>query len=524
MDTYQEIPYDSTPFSDTHPDHLAVLGRLFGLETADPAHCRVLELGCAGGGNLIPLAYYQPGSRFVGIDLSAAQIAAGNALVTELGLSNIELHQGDILQLGSELGQFDYIIAHGVYSWIPGPVRDRLLALCRELLSEDGVAYISYNTLPGWRMRGMLRDMLLYHTRSTEGPRQRLERAYELLDTLEQALAGRDALSADYLRQEITHLRGAHPSYLYHEYMEEINQPFLFSEFVDDAGRHGLQYLADVELHTMFPSALGEAAERQLERFDDLIELEQYMDFIRNRHFRRTLLCHGERTLHRELALEQIGQFALHADLAPPENLDLSRIREQEFALPDGQRYGVAHPLTKAALLHLASIYPAAITLPELIAAAQSLAAARGGKRYAEQSEHLIGELFSLYAHQMVRLAATPRSFGAPDTARPRANRLAQLQASAGLGHAATPRHGVVQLDPFAAQLLQLADGSRSQSDLAAAMQRLIEEGRIEIGDAGRRPDRNRLAASVASNVQRLIGVFARQGLLEGRGPTRQRG
>ncbi|MEW8014368.1 MAG: hypothetical protein AB2807_06165 [Candidatus Sedimenticola endophacoides] len=53
MDPYDQFFYESIPFPETHPRHLASLGRLFGLETADPERCRLLELGCASGGNLI---------------------------------------------------------------------------------------------------------------------------------------------------------------------------------------------------------------------------------------------------------------------------------------------------------------------------------------------------------------------------------------------------------------------------------------------------------------------------------------
>ena len=77
MSDYAEIPYDSLPIHDTHPERLDALGYLFGLSPADPAGCRVLELGCASGGNLVPMAYYLSQSQFLGIDLYANQIADG---------------------------------------------------------------------------------------------------------------------------------------------------------------------------------------------------------------------------------------------------------------------------------------------------------------------------------------------------------------------------------------------------------------------------------------------------------------
>jgi len=67
--SYDEVPYESQSFPQSHPNRLATLGRLFGLSPAPVAQCRVLELGCASGGNLIPMAYHLPESEFVGLDL-----------------------------------------------------------------------------------------------------------------------------------------------------------------------------------------------------------------------------------------------------------------------------------------------------------------------------------------------------------------------------------------------------------------------------------------------------------------------
>jgi len=514
-DSYDDIPYDSTPFAETHPDHLHVLGRLFGLETPLPQHARILELGCATGGNIIPLAWYLPQAQIVGIELSAGQVAVAQDLIARLGLSNIEIRQGDIMQLDTELGQFDYIIAHGVYSWVPDFVREKILALCRDLLSAHGIAYISYNTLPGWRMRGMLRDMLLYHARAAKTPRERLAKAYELFDLMDNATHGLDALSAKYLRSEISSVRKAHPSYIYHEYMEEINQPFLFSQFAADAQRHGLQYLCDVELGTAFPSTLGEAADTALEPIADLIELEQYMDFVRNRNFRRSLVCRAEHTLTRELALEQFERFAFSALLTPPKKVELARMREQKFTSPDNHAYDVSHPLTKAALLHLAEVYPNAVPFTELNAAAQHIVSANGGRQFAAQTEHLFGELFSLFAHQALRITPHEQQFSKAQAERPALHDLARAQAELRLGHLATVRHTTVALDAFAAHLAQLLDGNHTLEELTALMVAAIERGEVVVEEQSGKRDRLALERNVGANIQRLLGVFSRQGLLQ---------
>src|SRR5262249_21258700 len=161
--SYDEVPYTSHPFPQTHPDRLATVATLMGLRPAPVQRCRVLELGCVSGGNLIPMVATLPESRFVGLDLSLLQIESGRRQAEALGLKNVELLNRNLREVGPDLGQFDYVICHGVYSWVPPEIRDKILAICSQNLAPDGVAYVSYNTYPGWHMRGMIRDMMSYH-------------------------------------------------------------------------------------------------------------------------------------------------------------------------------------------------------------------------------------------------------------------------------------------------------------------------------------------------------------------------
>src|SRR5260370_37085826 len=142
--TYEEIPYSSNPFSYTHPDNLATVGMLMGMTPPSVERCRVLELGCAGGGNLIPMALALPESQFLGIDLSPRQIAMGQEVIDTLGLTNIKLRSMSIMDVKDDDGPYDYIICHGVYSWVPAEVQDKILTICNRNLGPTGVAYVSY--------------------------------------------------------------------------------------------------------------------------------------------------------------------------------------------------------------------------------------------------------------------------------------------------------------------------------------------------------------------------------------------
>lgn len=483
-----------------------------------PAKARVLELGCAGGGNLIPMAWYLPKATFLGVDRAAVPLAAGQALVERLGLSNLILRQEDILNLDPEsLGEFDYILAHGVWSWIPFQAQEQLLHLCGACLAPQGIAYVSYNTLPGWHLRGMVRDLLLYHTRTLREPRTRLAAAQALLDRLATAWHGDETPMARYLTQEVMELHHAHPSYLFHEYLEENNTPILFADFAQRVAQHGLTYLAEAELYTMFPSTLPEGAAALVDPMEDLVDREQHMDFLRYRYFRKTLLCRANTPLVREMDLTRLREFSISALLLPVQGADLAHIVTEDFAAPDGVRFGVTHPLTKAALLYLAEVYPDAVAYSVLEEAAVRRTAVTGVSEW--NVEQLIGELFSLYAHRAVRLTLIPETFDHSIPLRPRAHALARAQAAARLGHLATVRHTTLEIDPLAGQLVQLMDGTRTLDELVADVvvylahhtaRAVVRGGIPELP-----PDGQLLAG-----CRRLVELFAQHGLLENSSET----
>ncbi len=508
LDSYDQIPYDAVPITDTHPDHLHVLGRIFGLQTADPELCRVLEFGCADGANLIPLAYYLPRSRFVGVELSQVQVETGRVLVEQLQLSNIELLHHDVQTLPDSLGTFDYIIAHGIFSWVPPPVQERLLELCGQLLAPHGVAYISYNTLPGWRGRAMLRDMLLHHCRNLHAPRARLQAAEELLEFLHHGCSGLESPAVDWLKQEVAHLRQASRSYLFHEYLEDTNAPLLFSDFMQRAARHGLKYLCDSDLYTMFPSTLGEPAAQLLEQYGDLLEQEQYMDFLRVRPFRRSVLCREQRDLQRELDLDFMRAYGLTAYLTPRESPAFDAARSQSYVSASGKDFAVAHPLTKLALQHLATVFPNALRFDELATAASAELMRHGAASLAQQHAVLRQELFSLFSARALMLTPRTQTYFNHISQHPHAHRLAHVQAAR--GHVSSTRHLDVDLDPLSARLLNLLDGTRTRGELIANLQTEID------GNPGPHKNNAQLRTSIPANVDRLLALFARHGLLSG--------
>lgn len=291
---YDELPYPSAPYPYSHCDHLAMVAQLFGIAAADVRHCRVLEVGCADGANLIPMALTLGGSRFVGIDLSERQISAGD-VIEQLALTNIELRKQDLSEFVAEGQTFDYLVAHGVFSWTSREVQSRLLDLCRSCLAENGVAFVSYNVYPGWQQQKIVREWLLRALPTTEGAAARIQAARRMMGSLRSLLTTRGEASQRALVDTLQRLEGWTDGYLRHDLLESSNEPQFFADFVDRVAAHGLRFFAEADVASMVGSGLPMGLAEGVARLSgSLVGREQLLDLLTNRAFRQSLLCRSE--------------------------------------------------------------------------------------------------------------------------------------------------------------------------------------------------------------------------------------
>ena len=350
--SYDEVPYESQPFVQTHPDRLSTLGRLFGLVSVPITQSRVLELGCAGGGNLIPMACQLPQSQFVGVDLSIRQVEKGRQVIQDLRLNNIRIEHANIMEVDKTWGVFNYIICHGVYSWVPDDVQNKILSISKENLAENGIAYVSYNTYPGWHMREMIRHMMLYHADQFEDTKERIEQARALMQFLESSVPTENNCYGLLLKNEFDLIKRSQDSYLFHDHLEDINAPIYFYQFVERAESHGLQYLSEAHFGSMLASGFPKQVAETLNRISRrIINTEQYMDFLRNRTFRQTLLCHRDLPLKRKVGAEDVHGLLMASAATPePEPVDLEPGKKQFFQTLNGPKAETDYPLTKATL------------------------------------------------------------------------------------------------------------------------------------------------------------------------------
>jgi methyltransferase-like protein len=302
---------------------------------------------------------------------------------------------------------------------------------------------------------------------------------------------------------------------LYHEYLAPLTEPVWFGDFADAARARGLRYLCDAELRTLFPVTVGDAAADLLQRFEDPLEREQYLDFLLSRIFRRSLLCRAAAHPQREPSTDAFKQCALYASLTPPRGLDLRRAKGQPFAAPSGEVREVVHPLTKAAIARLYAAYPDSVALDELAEQARREVRRSGAGAFAGQVEDLVSELFSLYVHGAVHLDLRPQRFYQDLPERPRVTGLALAQSEMGLGYLATVRHEVMQIDAFAARVVSCLDGTRTLPELVRRLVCDIADTRsLDLGQDVP-ADRSRLTSQVAANCGHLLKSFARHGILQ---------
>lgn len=479
---YDEVPYEDYPVTETHVDGLYLAARRAGLAAARPERARVLELGCAHGVNLMPMAFHLPEASLVGVDLSLQQIERGRERVRALGLDNLELRQADVLDLHLGSRRFDYVIAHGLYSWVPEPVRARVLALFRETLDAGGVAFLSYNAMPAWGIRGAIARALLEAVDLERPPIEQVRQARAALRTLEAVQPLRGTAEGSLLRGEIEALRHKPDSYLLHEYLVPDNRAFYLREVVARARGAGLGWVGDVAPSSLSP-AETRAARGELQALGlDPLSTEQLVDIVGFRQFRASLLCRddaerGEPTPWAELLRE--GFVAA----LPSEGRDDDPPALAELLAALGERW------------------------PELASPAE-LAAALG-----RDEAELLAPLEILVEDQRVQLR--PRRLPACRAGeRPRAAVLSRFEA-AHLPFVTTPMHEHAPVDAFHAALIGYLDGQHTRAELVELLIGDIAAGNLRLA-AESMPPVDELRPALARTVEAALQRLGLAGLMVG--------
>ena len=480
------IHYPGGAWEHSHPDRIAANARMYGMAPAPVEGARVLELGCGAGRNLVPMACVLPEARFLGIELAARPVGIGRGLAAALALSNVELRQGDVLDLPADLGEFDYIIAHGVYSWVPAPVRDALMAAFARHLAPEGVAYLNFNALPGGHLRGLARDMMRFRLAAFDDPEAHGEDAVRFVRTVAEAQPEGSPYRR-ILEEELDRLEGNPAGVLFHDDLAPDHQAFQFRHVAGHAARHGLQYLCEArpaDVHPgRYPAAIraawrrtgGDRIAAALRRGDgnriaaalrrtggdDRIARQQCFDFLVCQMYRCSLFCREGIALAPHADPERMSDLRAASAARPePAPADLTDGLPATFRAPDGAAACIDDSAAKAALELLAGRWPASVELEALLRDARRRAGRTGRPTPLERRE-FAAFLASSHASGLVDLHTWEPPITTAVSDRPVASALARVE----IGHGSrvtSLRHRPVDLDdPVAAAVLARLDGDR---------------------------------------------------------------
>lgn len=332
------------------------------MNTPDPKRAKILEIGCATGENILPIAGYYPECSVVGIDPSEIQINRAIDSARRLKLKNISFDTQLRKEL-LELRTWDYIICHGVFSWVSTDVQNQILSDCKELLTSNGLVLISYNARPGWNLRGTLRHLLLLSSSRTDPPYTQIQNARALLNSLESLPALESTLSLHWLGDELKRLKSLPDAYLFHEYLEEHNHPYYFSEFVEKVQGVGFRYLSDAD---MTADSLAHLANLPMQgsygNFDYLKSI-QLLDVIANRTFRQSVICHSEIPSPSTLPRRKLSEVYLFGNFRIQHDAEsyASIVTQRGNSIRSNNVY------FNSILQHLACRYPASTHFQELV-------------------------------------------------------------------------------------------------------------------------------------------------------------
>ena len=486
LDTsYNDIPYMGRVHAQTHIERMALSARVFGIDAVPLERARVLELGCGDGSNIVNMAINLPNAEFVGIDGSEVHIQRGREMAEHACAENVVLESMDITQIQDQFGTFDYIICHGVFSWVPETVREHILRICREQMSPLGIGYISYNAYPAWKQHEMLRDMMRFHAFRMDDPKEQILQARALVQFLGEHIP--DAVNNSYgkfVSSQVDFISGLTEEYLYHEYLETYNQPYWFYEFIKLLDNNALQYLGDTDLSSMINLHWPDETRELLNHISPTqYELEQYMDMLRCRRFRCSLFVHHAREVTRGIEPTFFKDFYFsykacdkwstpesseNSEGSNEDDVDETTSEDIIASLPEYAQNNDTQSIIQVALFrHLHDMWPKRIHFTELM----SIAKSAKGESFSDAEELSLAELLqTLYLKEVIRAHLYRPSVANTIPTHPQLNGVARYQATYQEVISTQLHDMVIVRDEWVREMVTLMDGTRTVDQIAEAL------------------------------------------------------
>ncbi len=497
------------PVTLSQPQHLAALATLFGLDPPDVERASVLELGCASAGNIIPLAARFPRASFRGIDLSQRHIDDGRKRIAELALENIGLQQGDLTTLELAEQRFDYVICHGVFSWVPKAAQDAIFRICRQTLAPNGMVAISYNVLPGWHLRMVIRDLCRHYAGAEGSPQRRVARARAALRQIAEASSETEPYG-QLLRLEARRLKDVPSAYIMGEFLTRDNAPCHVGDFIKRAADEELDYLCEADLSAAVPPTLDPAIRDRIASIaaTDRPAAEQHIDFLTGRLFRSSILVRRQSASRLPPAPDPDRLHSLH--VASPLRFDPALSKDQLTVFTDLQARPITtgEPAIQRALARLAAAYPMTLSMDELAADSETESLVEDGARVRRA-------VLTIVLAGRATVSVLPLRVGRAAEQRPRVWSVARAEAASAQPWVTTLRHGAVPANPVLRILLPHLDGTNDRGALRALLVDALRGGALRVPELPADPSPGRLAELAEEYVEQALHHLERNALLE---------
>ena len=442
---YDHVAYPSSVFVQTHPERLAAIMLLAGLEPADPRQARILEIGGGDCLNLLSFAAMWPDCEAHGFDLSEVAIARGVRFARAAGLENVALVVEDILEAHRRYParSFDYVIVHGVYAWVPDHVREACMALVAHVLSERGVAMVSYNAMPGGHVRLIMREMLLGVVEGIGDFEERIAATRSFLEDYARPREGDEPLAA-VLREQAESMLKRPDSVLFHDELGDCYAPQRLRDVVRAGEAVGLSHLSDGGRNRHLDGFLKDGEDRPADPDEAVLRMASADDYAALRFFRHTLFVRAGQPIDRRIDASRIAGLWLTTKL---------RRQEDGSFMQGGDRIEIADEELAAAIDRAGSRSPQRIPVAEI----------------ARTPEHL-RVVLQLFAEGSVNLHLHPDPFPLEPGEKPQTSPLVRAMLELGELTVCTLDHALLKIEQAELRgLLLAADGTRTIADIAAA-------------------------------------------------------
>jgi SAM-dependent methyltransferase/methyltransferase-like protein len=470
---YDAFFFESLSNPERHIDRLYAQALLKGVLPTHPRCAQVLEIGCSTGANIIPQAILYPKSHFVGVDVSKEQISLAQNVSLSLGLKNIEFLPIGVEHLNRISRSFDYIICHGLYSWVGLDTQRMLIEQIAHYLSPNGVGYLSYNTKIGWQNCQLIKRHLIECTHEILDSSVKIARARKIIEAALEIGRINELLLHSRTVQFLTYLAAVSDALLLHEYLNPHASGVSVRTLDHDLKAYHLQYFGDARPQRESVDLIGfdTASSSQIDIRQQMTSAEKddLNDLLRPKSFRAALVVRAglkEKRVDSNELLSSLYFASPLVLLSQEVDIDTNAPSAYLFMRGEEQPFRVFEEIVARIVIKLTQTWPEPVSGQSLFTSLHT------------DSER--SELLRLIYSGAIEVSSG--NFGCTSVLeyKPATSPYVRLQAQSNT-IVSTLKHEYFRINDFERLLLKLLDGTKTKESLADAMQSAFDLGELRI-------------------------------------------